>query len=97
MIRDPQVVLSGDISLIEPPLNDMYRFQVDVVQRLKEKPDINPVAIYGIIAYNRVSEMLINESMNASYQNVFQGTRSRIKSQVREIVNEYILDNSLDS
>lgn len=93
MTRDPQVVLSGDISLIEHTADDIYRFQVDVVQRLKETPDVNPVAIYGVLAYNRISEMFINESMSASYQNAFQGTKSRIRSQVREIVSEHIRNN----
>jgi hypothetical protein len=58
MIRHPQTVLTGDIGLIGEPINNEFVFKIVCEQRLKDMPDRNPVAIYGLLKFDKSNDIM---------------------------------------
>lgn len=94
MLRHPKTVLDGTISLIEKPKQKIYRFALDIEQRLYSNPEVNPVAIYGTIDYDLNLERVINDNLNVTYKELFYGTKHEILAKVNEIINNNLKGNN---
>ncbi|MFC5793621.1 hypothetical protein ACFPUW_07880 [Thalassorhabdus alkalitolerans] len=85
-----ETIVIGNVQLTEEPRNTFYHFAVNVEETLKRAPEIDAVAIFGMITFQgRSCETVIQQDLNIPWNALLESTQEQIRQKAFRQIEKY--------